>query len=148
MHCSNSFLSTFNKCKDNEIKSSTQTWGFFLAKSPTHCFSIWFLIMYTDNLRESICSGWGFWKVFFFFFSFRNHMEMWQKGDSFERSWNVRTSNGSWRMCTQSFTYLRTDQASMEWYVAAEKGSIHSSLSSPTNSVWRCFYAEKCLGFW
>jgi len=40
----------------------------FLAKSPTHCLSIRFLITYTDNLKESICSGWGFFNLFFFLF--------------------------------------------------------------------------------
>lgn len=58
------FLSTFYKWKDNEIKCSTQTWGCFLVKSPTYHFSIRFLIMYTDNLKGSICSG---FLIFFFF---------------------------------------------------------------------------------
>lgn len=62
------FFVNINKCKDNEIKSSTQTWGFFLAKSSTHHFSIRFLIMYTDNLKESVCSSCFFFLIFFFFF--------------------------------------------------------------------------------
>lgn len=60
------FFVNINKCKDNEIKSSTQTWGFFLAKSSAHHFSIRFVIMYTDNLKESVCSSCFFFLIFFF----------------------------------------------------------------------------------
>lgn len=41
---------------------------FSCLNSPTHHFNIWFLIMYTDSLKESICSGWGTFSFCWVFF--------------------------------------------------------------------------------